>query len=125
MPANTSTAFVRSKTTASNASTFVKAALSGTKILNGRALRAGEFSFTLKDASGNLIETVTNRSDGSFVFSPIEYTAAGIYAYSISEVAGNLGGITYDETVYHVNVYVNDNGYGQRERISDRLQKQV
>ena len=67
---------------------------SGTKILNGRAMSAGEFSFWLYE--GNTpVEKVTNKSDGSFSFSTITYTSAGTYVYTIREEAGNTPGVTY------------------------------
>lgn len=85
---------------------------SGTKTLTGRALAAGEFSFELKDADGNVIETVTNGADGSFSFSEIKYLYneqtddTGEHKYSISEVAGSLAYVTYDTRVYNITVTV-------------------
>lgn len=85
---------------------------SGTKTLTGRTLAEGEFSFVLKDADGNVIETVTNNADGTFAFSEIEYVYdddkndIGEHKYTISEVIGSLSGVTYDTRVYNVTVTV-------------------
>lgn len=84
-------------------------ALAGNKVLRGRALRAGEFTFELHDEEG-LIETVTNKADGSFAFKEIPYTKAGDYTYTIKEVEGTVPGIKYDgvETPIAVTVTVRD-----------------
>ncbi len=89
-------------------------AFSGTKLLEGRALAAGEFSFTLYDADGNEIETVQNNADGSFAFAPLHYTEQdlGEYTYTVRENEGTLKGITYDSTEYTVTVNVTDNHDG-------------
>ncbi len=88
------------------------ATLSGTKTLEDRALAADQFSFTL--TGENVTETVTNAADGSFAFSPIEYTLAdvGEHEYTVSEVNSGLHGYTYDSTVYRIKVTVTDNGDG-------------
>ncbi len=87
--------------------------VSGEKVLNGRDLNQGEFSFELYDNDGNLIETVVNGVNGKFSFTAIEYTEAGVYNYKVSEAAGNLGGVTYDATIYDVVVTVVDNLEGE------------
>ena len=97
----------------SYATTDTEAVIGGTKVLNGRPLAAGEFSFVLKDSSNNVIETVKNAANGSFVFSAISYNTPGTYTYTVSEVKGSLGGITYDDKVYTVTVTVTDNGEGK------------
>ncbi|MBQ1516028.1 MAG: Cna B-type domain-containing protein, partial [Lachnospiraceae bacterium] len=87
----------------------VQVTLSATKILNGRDLQAGEFSFQLLDANDAVVETVTNAADGAVNFSAISFDAAGTYTYSIVEVAGSLGGVTYDTTKINVTVTVTNN----------------
>ncbi|MBP3305021.1 MAG: VWA domain-containing protein, partial [Oscillospiraceae bacterium] len=89
------------------------ASLTGTKTLTGREMAEGEFSFVLKDAGGNVIETVKNGADGKFAFTAITYAEAGTYTYTVSEVKGNLGGVAYDKTVYTVVVTVTDGGNGK------------
>ncbi len=86
-------------------------AFGGHKILNGRAPRAHEFSFGLYE--GNvLLQTVTNKADGSFSFESITYTEAGEYTYTIKEVEGNAPGVTYDgvNAPITVTVTVTDQG---------------
>ena len=56
--------------------------------------------------------TATNASDGSVIFSSIEFTEAGTYTYLIREVAGNLANVTYDTATHTATVTVTDNGDG-------------
>lgn len=89
----------------------------GTKILIGRNLKAGEFQFVLKNSTGDIIETVSNNAEGKFTFSKINYTSAGIYEYTISEVNNNIRGITYDTSLYRITVIVSDNCDGTLKTI--------
>lgn len=75
----------------------VQYAMAGTKILHGRAPKAGEFTFELYEGD-TLKQTVSNLADGSFRFRPITYTRVGVYTYTIKEVGGNVAGIRYDGT---------------------------
>ena len=79
-----------------------------TKKLEGRTLKAEEFSFVLKDADGNEIETVKNDADGKVKFKAIEYNRAqaGTYKYTIEEVKGTDGTVTYDTMKAEVTVEV-------------------
>ena len=90
----------------------VKVGLDGVKTLNGRDMVAGEFEFVLKNSADTAIETVSNKADGTFTFADLTFTSAGVYTYTVSEVKGSKGGVTYDETVYTVTVTVTDNGKG-------------
>lgn len=89
--------------------------LGGTKVLDGRALAEGEFTFVLNDADGNELQTVTNNAQGGFCFDQITYDAAGTYEYTISEVKGDAEGVTYDDATIAVKVVVTDNGKGALE----------
>ena len=89
--------------------------LGGTKVLDGRALAEGEFTFVLTDADGNELQTVTNNAQGGFCFDQITYDAAGTYEYTISEVKGDAEGVTYDDATIAVKVVVTDNGKGALE----------
>ncbi len=80
--------------------------LGGSKVLRGRAPKAGEFSFELY-AGATLLERVTNDADGRFTFKPITYTAAGSYTYTIKEASGNVAGVRYDGVNKPVTVTVN------------------
>ena len=87
-----------------------------TKVLTGRDLKAGEFSFELREIKGEdskLIETVKNDASGKVTFNPIKYTEIGQHTYTLREVKGNAGGITYDETVYTIVTTISDNKKGQ------------
>ena len=95
--------------------------IGGKKILDGRKLVAGEFTFGLYSdvLCQNAVETTTNNADGTFAFSTLTYTAADlgegnaekIYTYYVKEVPGTKGGVTYNETVYTVTVKVShENG---------------
>ncbi len=89
--------------------------LGGTKVLDGRALAEGEFTFVLNDADGNELQTVTNNAQGGFCFDQITYDAAGTYEYTISEVKGDAEGVTYDDATIAVRVVVTDDGKGALE----------
>ncbi|HHT20592.1 MAG TPA: hypothetical protein GXZ74_04045 [Tissierellia bacterium] len=69
-----------------------------TKVLTGRALRDGEFSFEVREGD-EVISTGRNDATGKVTFQPsIEYTLddVGTHSYTIREVNGNLGGVEYD-----------------------------
>lgn len=82
--------------------------LGAKKVLEGKDLEAGKYSFVLKKEDGSVVETVTNAADGTVTFSPISYdeSQVGTHKYTISEVAGSEAGITYDKTVQEVEVTV-------------------
>lgn len=77
--------------------------------------QAGQYEFTcVEDKTGGQIGTVkTNDQQGNILFDTISYTKTGVYDYTLSEVHGDKGGITYDATKHHVTVTVTDNGEGQ------------
>lgn len=105
---------------------------SGMKILTGRDLEEGEFTFELYEQSepiyedypdqirladiedGEPIRTATNDEDGSFSFESISFTQAdvGTRVYTIVEQTGDLGGVEYDDTVYTFIIHIEDNGDG-------------
>ena len=97
---------------------------SGKKTLENRALTEGEFSFELYDSEGILLETATNKADGSYSFTTIEYTgddldkdADGYYVettktYKVVEKAGEDSSVTYDDTEYEITVTLTDDGEG-------------
>lgn len=87
-----------------------------TKVLTGRDLKAGEFSFELREGLGEdakVIETVKNDANGNVTFKAIKYTEIGQHTYTLSEVKGNAGGVTYDENFYIIVTTISDNGKGQ------------
>lgn len=87
-----------------------------TKVLTGRDLKAGEFSFELREGLGEdakVIETVKNDANGNVTFKAIKYTEIGQHIYTLHEVKGNAGGITYDGTTYTIVTTISDNNKGQ------------
>ena len=81
----------------------------------GIRLQAGQYEFTcVEDKTGGQVGTAkTNDQRGDVLFDAISYTRPGTYDYTLSEVHGDRGGITYDATKHHVKVTVTDNGEGQ------------
>lgn len=57
---------------------------------------------------GGVLQTKSNDANGKIYFDAINYDQAGTYKYTIREVAGTDNTITYDDTVYHVTVNVED-----------------
>ena len=89
--------------------------IAATKVLTGRDLKDGEFSFELVEGEGKdakVVATGKNAADGKITMSPIEYTKAGTYAYTLREVKGNAGGITYSDAEYGIETTITDNGDG-------------
>lgn len=90
--------------------TATTATITGTKALTGRDLAEGEFFFDLKDADGNVVQTVQNGADGTFGFAPLQLDKVGTYVYTVSERAGaTTNGVTYDTTVFTATVTVTEN----------------
>ena len=90
--------------------TATTATITGTKALTGRDLAEGEFFFDLKDADGNVVQTVQNGADGTFSFAPLQLDKVGTYVYTVSERAGaTANGVTYDTTVFTATVTVTEN----------------
>ena len=88
-----------------------KAQISASKILEGRALKDGEFSFTLLDEAGKVLQTKQNAADGSVAFDEISYSqedAGKTFHYTIKEVipTSQEKGMTYDHASIEVTVTV-------------------
>ena len=89
--------------------------ITANKVLTGRELAAGEFSFELVEGEGKdakVVATGKNAADGKITMSPIEYTKAGTHAYTLREVKGNAGGITYSDAEFTIETTITDNGDG-------------
>jgi pilin isopeptide linkage protein len=82
------------------------------KELTGRDLNAEEFRFVMTDKDGQTVAESKNAGDGTVRFSGIAFDAPGTYSYQIKEIAGDLGGITYDGTIYMATAAVTDKGDG-------------
>ena len=89
-----------------------KLQLEATKVLNGKAIEAGQFEFELKE-NGAVLHTVSNDANGKIQFPELTLTEEKTYTYTISEKAGDVAGVEYDPNAYEVNVVVKDNGQGQ------------
>ena len=76
------------------------------KNLEGRELQDKEFTFVLKDNEGNIIQTTTNDENGDIEFKNIEYNISDgdSKTYTIEEVVGSDGEITYDTHIETVTV---------------------
>lgn len=111
-------------------------AINATKMLTGRAAAAGEFSFSVRDAQGNVAATASNRASGDgeaaeLAFSPIVYTTGSLEQmvadgtatkaddgswstpYTVSEDTAALpAGVTATASSFGITVKVTDNGKG-------------
>ena len=85
----------------------VEVLIEGNKTLDGRDLKANEFTFELYE--GNILkDDVTNAANGDFAFEKLTFDRIGTYNYTVKEKKGNLGGIDYDTKVYAVKIVVSD-----------------
>ena len=88
-----------------------KAQISASKILEGRDLKDGEFSFNLLDEAGEVLQTKQNAADGSVAFDEISYSqedAGKTFHYTIKEVIpqSQEKGMNYDQASIEVTVTV-------------------
>lgn len=88
-----------------------KAVINARKVLDGGTIKAGQFSFELKDAEGRVLQTVTNDAGGNVSFN-VDCNKADTYTYTISEVVPDgaennvKDHITYDTVGHNVTVNV-------------------
>ena len=83
----------------------VKVNLEFDKSLSNGTLNAGDFSFKLT-GDGNVNETVTNKANGKINFSTLSFDKAGVYNYTVKEVAGTNTDVDYDAMTINVKVTV-------------------
>lgn len=85
------------------------------KVLKGTTLTKGQFTFALKGTvNDEPVElTATNDAEGNVVFPNLEFTRAGTYTFTVSEVAGSEARVTYDKRTFTVTVEVADDGSGK------------
>lgn len=86
--------------------------LNAKKVLEGAELADGEFTFRLENG-GQLMDEATNDADGNVTFHELTLKQAGTYTFTVSEIAGNEEGVTYDSSQKTVTVTVTDDGSGQ------------
>ena len=84
------------------------------KVLEGRTLNDGDFSFTLKQEGGTHQETVTNKN-GKATFSQLTFEKPGTYTYKITEVAGSDKDVDYDGMEVTLTVTVTQNAQDKLE----------
>ena len=85
------------------------------KVLTGRDLKDGEFSFELVEGEGEdakVVATGKNAADGKITMSAVKYDKAGTHTYTLREVKGNAGGITYSDAKFTIETTITDNGDG-------------
>ena len=98
--------------TNSYAATEAKLQLEAKKVLNGKAIEAGQFEFELKE-NGTVLHTVSNDANGKIQFPELTFTKEETRTFTITEKAGDVAGVEYDPNAYEVTVVVKDNGQGQ------------
>ena len=91
--------------------------ITATKVLTGRDLKEGEFSFELvegEDEDAKVVATGTNAADGKITMNAVKYTEAGKHAYTLREIKGRTTskGITYSDAKYTIETTITDNGDG-------------
>lgn len=87
--------------------------IAATKVLTGRDLKEGEFSFELVEGD-EVVATGTNAADGKITMDAVKYTKPGEHKYTLREVNGGTTskGITYSNAEYTIVTTIRDNGDG-------------
>lgn len=93
--------------------TSVTDQITATKVLTGRELAAGEFSFELVEGD-EVVAKGTNAADGTIAMDKIVYDKPGKHTYTLREVNGGTTskGITYSDAKYTIETTITDNGDG-------------
>lgn len=136
LPAPVTVAFQNSYEATGTLGGESSASIEATKTLTGRAAAADEFSFSVRDAQGNVVATASNRASGDgeaaeLAFSPIAYTTGSLeqmvadgaatktadgswtIPYTVSEDTAALpAGVTATASSFDITVKVTDNGKG-------------
>ena len=100
--------------------TSVTDQIAATKVLTGRDMTEGEFSFELVEGEGEdakVVATGKNAADGTITMSPVKYDKPGKHTYTLREVNGGTTskGITYDDKTYTIVTTITDKGDGTLE----------
>ena len=89
--------------------------ITGTKALvkdgvRQEGLKGFQFQFQLKGSTDTDVRTATaDDTTGEFTFQDIEFSKAGVYTYTLSEVKGDRTDVTYDTTVHTIQVTIAEN----------------
>lgn len=91
--------------------------ITATKVLTGRDMTEGEFSFELVEGEGKdakVVATGKNAADGKITMSPVKYDKPGKHTYTLREANGGTTskGITYSDAKYTIETTITDNGDG-------------
>ena len=94
--------------------------ITATKVLTGRDLKEGEFSFELVEGEGENAKVVakgTNAADGKITMSAVKYDKAGKHTYTLREANGGTTskGVTYSDAEYTIVTTITDKGDGTLE----------
>lgn len=93
--------------------TSVTDQITANKVLTGRELKEGEFSFELVEGN-KVVATGINDAEGNITMSAVKYTEAGEHTYTLREVNGGTisKGITYGDAKYTIETTITDKGDG-------------
>lgn len=93
--------------------TSVTDQITANKVLTGRELKEGEFSFELVEGD-KVVATGTNAADGAITMGKVAYDKPGKHAYTLREIKGRTTskGITYSDAKYTIETTITDNGDG-------------
>ena len=93
--------------------TSVTDQITANKVLIGRDLKEGEFSFELVEGD-KVVATGKNDAEGNITMSAVKYTEAGEHTYTLREVNGGTisKGITYGDAKYAIETTITDKGDG-------------
>lgn len=89
--------------------------ITATKVLTGRDMAEGEFSFELVEGEGKdakVVATGTNNAEGKITMNAVKYDKPGKHTYTLREAKGNAGGITYSDAKFTIETTITDNGDG-------------
>lgn len=93
--------------------TSVTDQITANKVLTGRELKEGEFSFELVEGD-KVVATGTNAADGAITMGKVAYDKPGKHAYTLREIKGGTTskGVTYSDAKYTIETTITDNGDG-------------
>lgn len=96
--------------------TSVTDQITANKVLTGRELKEGEFSFELVEGD-KVVATGTNAADGAITMGKVAYDKPGKHAYTLREIKGGTTskGVTYSDAEYTIETTITDKGDGTLE----------
>lgn len=85
--------------------------IGATKMLVGKNLEDGQFTFVLTAADGTELKA-KNAADGKIAFPALTFDKPGTYEFALTELDDAQANVTYDKRAYKVTVTVVDDGLG-------------